>query len=278
MRGTLVIAHLTWIEARRRRIALAAVLCGLLFLLAYGTALYFMQRHAPATAGQPLALRQAQLVAMTLAGLYVVNFLTTALAVLLPVDTLSGEISSGVMQTLASKPIHRADIVLGKWLAYAAITAGYLLFMSGGVVLLVALLTGFRQPDLALGLPLMFVSALTLLTICIAGGTRFSTVTNGIVAFAFYGLAFIGGWVEQIGAFTGTLSARYIGTTISLIAPSDALWRLAAHTLQPPIMTQLQLTPFSSVSVPSGAMVVWAIGFIVVVLLVALRSFQRRAL
>ena len=29
-------------------------------------------------------------------------------AVLLPVDTLSGEIDSGVMQTLASKPIGRA--------------------------------------------------------------------------------------------------------------------------------------------------------------------------
>jgi len=278
MRGTLVIAHLTWIEARRRRIALAAVLCGLLFLLAYGTAVFFMQRHVPSMPAAPPPLRQAQLVFMTLAGLYVVNFLTTALAVLLPVDTLSGEINSGVMQTLASKPISRTDIVLGKWLAYAAITAAYLLFMSGGVVLLVAILTGFKQPHLALALPLMLLSALTLLTICIAGGTRFSTVTNGIVAFAFYGIAFIGGWVEQIGAFTGTQSARYIGTTISLVSPSDALWRLAAHLLQPPIVTQLGLGPFSSVAVPSGAMVWWAVGFVVVVLLVAVRSFQRRAL
>ena len=278
MRGTLVVAHLTWMEARRRRIALAAVLCGLLFLLAYGAALFFLQRHPPVEPGRAPALQQAQLVFLTLAGLYVVNFLTTALAVLLPVDTLSGEINSGVMQTLASKPIHRAEIVLGKWLAYAGITGGYLLFMSGGVVLLVALMAGFTQPHLARALPLMFISALTLLTICIAGGTRFSTVTNGIVAFAFYGLAFIGGWVEQIGAYTGNLSARYIGTAISLVSPGDALWRLAAYQLQPPFMSQLQLTPFSSVSVPSAAMVVWAVGFIVVVLLIALRSFQRRAL
>ena len=46
-----------------------------------------------------------QLQFFTLAGLYVANFLTIAAAVLLPVDTLSGEIASGVMQTLASKPI-----------------------------------------------------------------------------------------------------------------------------------------------------------------------------
>ena len=32
MRGTLLIARLTWLETRRRRIALAALICGLLFL------------------------------------------------------------------------------------------------------------------------------------------------------------------------------------------------------------------------------------------------------
>jgi ABC-type transport system involved in multi-copper enzyme maturation permease subunit len=278
MRGTFVIAHLTWLEARRRRVALAALLCGLLFLLAYGTAVFFLQRNLP-TPPPPAFVRQGQLMFITIAGLYVVNFLTIALAVLLPVDTLSGEISSGVMQTLASKPISRADIVLGKWLAHAAITAGYLLFMSAGVVLIVAFFTGFKQPGMARALPLMWLSALSLLTICIAGGTRFSTVTNGIVAFAFYGLAFIGGWVEQIGAFTGTASARYIGTAISLVSPCDALWRLAAHQLQPPVVGQLlQLTPFSAVSPPSAAMVVWSVGLIVVVVLLALRSFQRRAL
>jgi Cu-processing system permease protein len=278
MRGTLVIAHLTWMEVRRRRIALAAVICGVLFLLAYGTAVYFLQQQQPARP-PPAFMRQAQLMFLTIAGLYVVNFLTIALAVLLPVDTLSGEINSGVMQTLASKPITRADIVLGKWLAHALITAAYLLFMSLGIVLIVAFFTGFTQPGLTRALPLMFLSALTLLTLCIAGGTRFSTVTNGIVAFAFYGLAFIGGWVEQIGAFTGNISARYIGTAMSLVSPGDALWKLAAQQLQTPVMSQLaQLTPFSSVSPPSAAMVVWAVSFVVVVLLIALRSFQRRAL
>ncbi|HWW80980.1 MAG TPA: hypothetical protein VNY82_15390, partial [Steroidobacteraceae bacterium] len=38
-----------------------------------------------------------------LVGLYVANFLTLAVAVMLPVDSLSGEIESGVMETIASK-------------------------------------------------------------------------------------------------------------------------------------------------------------------------------
>jgi Cu-processing system permease protein len=279
MGGILTIAHLTWVEARRRRIALAALLCGLAFLAVFATAIHFLLQHASATArAQPLFMRQMQLEVLTLAGLYVVNFLTIAMAVLLPVDTLSGEIASGVMQTLACKPVHRAQIVLGKWLAYFGITVSYLLFMSFGIVLIVKVFTGFSQPHLANALPLMALEATVLLTITIAGGTRFTTVTNGIVAFAFYGVAFIGGWVEQIGAFTGNDAARYIGTSISLASPTDILWRLAAHHLMPPMMTELQLTPFSSFAVPSPAMVVWAVGFVVAALGVALVSFQRRPL
>ena len=55
MRGTLLIARLTWLETRRRRIALAALVCGLLFLTVFASAMYFgfrqrgRQRRAPST-------------------------------------------------------------------------------------------------------------------------------------------------------------------------------------------------------------------------------------
>jgi hypothetical protein len=45
----------------------------------------------------------------------------------------------------------------------------------------------------------MLLGATTLLTLSIAGGTRFTTVTDGIVVFGFYAIAFIGGWIEQLG-------------------------------------------------------------------------------
>jgi Cu-processing system permease protein len=278
--GVLTIAHLTWMEARRRRIALAAVVCGFAFLLVFAGAVFFLMRTPAwsASAERSLLMRQMQLEFLTLAGLYVVNFLTVAMAVLLPVDTLSGEISSGVMQTLASKPVSRSQIVLGKWLTYWLMTGAYLALMAGGIILVVQGFTGFVQPHMARALPLMWLDATVLLTVSIAGGTRFTTVTNGIVAFALYGIAFIGGWVEQIGVFLGNDVARYIGTTISLVSPTDALWRLAAYQLLPPVMSQLQLTPFSSVSVPSPAMVGWALGYITVVLLAALRNFEKRPL
>jgi Cu-processing system permease protein len=277
LRGFLTIVHLTWIEARRTRIALAAFICAVVFLGVYGIAVFFLYRFGQAAA-RPLFVKQAQLEILTLAGLYVANFLTLAFSVLLPVDSISGEIDSGVIEAVASKPITRSVIVLGKWFAFLVMDSVYLLFVAGGVALIVRVLTGFTQSHLAAALPLMLLGAATLLTLSIAGGTRLKTVTNGIVVFGFYAIAFIGGWIETIGFVLGSNAARYIGTAISLVSPVDALWRLAAHEMQPPMMQQLVLGPFSSAAVPSAAMVLWAVGFVFVALVAALLGFQRRAL
>jgi ABC-type transport system involved in multi-copper enzyme maturation permease subunit len=276
--GLLIIAQLTWLEARRRRIVLAALLCGLAFLLVFALSVYFAQHYGTPAGQVSLLQEQMQFQVVTLAGLYAVNFLVVAIAVMLPVDTLSGEILSGVMQTIASKPIRRAEIVIGKWLVYWAMIAAYIVLLAGGVVLLMRLITGFTQQHLPVALALMWLEATVLLSVAIAGGVRFTTVTNGIIAFAFYVVAFFGGWVEQIGVMMGNVNARYIGTAISLVSPTDALWRLAMHVLQPPVMAQVQATPFSPVSVPSAAMVWWAAAFAIGVLAIAVRGFQERAL
>jgi Cu-processing system permease protein len=276
--GLLVIAQLTWLEARRRRIVLAGLLCGLAFLLVFALSVYFAQHYGRRAGPMPLLEAQMQLQVVTLAGLYAVNFLVVAIAVMLPVDSLSGEIASGVMQTVASKPIRRAQIVIGKWLVYWIMIAAYIVILAGGVVLLMRLITGFTQQHLPVALALMWLEATVILSVVMAGGVHFTTVTNGIIAFAFYVLAFFGGWIEQIGVMLGNASARYIGTAISLVSPTDALWRLAMHRLQPPVMAQVQLTPFSPASVPSAAMVWWAVAFAIGVLAIAVRGFQKRAL
>jgi Cu-processing system permease protein len=277
MHDVLSIAHLTLFEARRKRVVLAAVLVGLVFLAVFGTALFFVMREFM-TEKTPLITQQLEIQFITTAGLYGANFLAVMLAVLLPVDTLSGEISSGVLQTIASKPISRASIVVGKWFAFLVIAAGYLALVAGGVVLVSRAVTGFMQPNLVRALPLMLLEATVLLTVSIAGGTRLSTVTNGICAFGFYGIAFIGGWVEQIGALIGNDTVRNIGVFVSLISPADALWRLGAYHLQPAIARDLQMTPFSSASVPNLTMVAWAVLFVMATMAFALRQFRSRAL
>jgi len=271
----LTIARLTLHEAMRRRILTAALIAGAAFLALYGLGVVLMLRE---NASMTLIERRLVLNVLTLAGLYAANFLTVMTAVLLPVDTLSGEISSGVIQTLAVRPIRRRDIVIGKWLGHWIVMCGYFLLVAGGVLAIMATLGKFTPPRVALGLPLVLLEGTVLLTLSITGGARLSTVTNGMLAFGLFGLAFIGNWVEQIGTMVGNDAARQVGTAASLIMPSEALWQLAASLMQPSILRDLGATPFSPYSVPTPAMVVWACAYITATLLLGIRWFGRRAL
>jgi Cu-processing system permease protein len=279
VRGFLTIARLTVHEAVRRRILHAALVCGAAFLVLYGIGFHFVERDLRQHGGVMSMLQRAMMLNFfALAGLYAVDFLCVATSVLLPVDSVSGEIASGVMQTLAAKPVRRAEILLGKWAGHLALVLAYLLLMAGGVLAIARLIGHFTPPQVVPGLALIALECALLVTLSIAGGTRFATITNGLVVLGLHGLAFIGNWVEQIGAFAGNDAARNVGTVASLVMPSESLWQLAASLMQPPVMRNLHVSPFSPVSTPSGAMVLWAAAYLVLVLLVGLRRFQTRAL
>jgi Cu-processing system permease protein len=277
MMAIFTFARLTLFEARRKRILFAAILCGVAFLVVFATGVFLPWREL-LRRQISFVERQGLLVMFTLAGLYAANFLSVLFAVLLPVDAVSGEIDSGVMQTLASKPVRRADVVLGKWLGHWIVVAMYLMTLSGGVLLVSRSITGFVPPSVVGAISLMLLEVTLLMTVSIAGGTRFSTVTNGIASLGFYGIAFVGGWVEQIGALGGIQSARTLGVVVSLISPADSLWRLASYNLQPAVVRDLGAVVFTSASVPTALMVWWAGGFTLVMLVVAVRSFEKRQL
>jgi Cu-processing system permease protein len=276
--GFLAIVHLTLLEAVRRRVLTAALIAGAAFLLLFGLGLHSMLRGEISSPTMTLIERRVTLNILTLAGLYATNFLMIMMAVLLPVDTLSGEIASGVMQTVASRPIRRRDIVLGKWLGHWIVLTAYVTLLIGGVLGLTAALTHFTPPRIERGIPLILLEGTVLLTLSIAGGARLSTITNGVLVFGLFGLAFIGNLVEQIGTFADNAAAQHIGTVASLVMPSESLWQLAASQMQPSILRDLAQSPFSPVSVPSVAMVWWAVGYIAVVLTLGVRWFRKRPL
>ena len=277
MRNVITVAHLTLVEARRRRIVLAGAVCALAFLVVFSVAVVFAYREMVADATVSFVQRQGTLTAIMLVGFMAANFLSVMFAILLPVDTLSGEIDSGVVQTLTSKPIDRAQIVLGKWAGHLVLALAYLLLVSGGILLVMRVVAGLFPTGVPRALPLLMLEITLSLTVAVAGGARFSTVTNAITAVGFYGVAFIGGFVEQIGTFGGITSMRTIGVIVSLFSPADSMWRLAAHYMQPEIARVTGMLALGA-SVPSALMVWWAAGFTVLTLLYAIRAFRRRAL
>jgi ABC-type transport system involved in multi-copper enzyme maturation permease subunit len=279
-----VVARLTFHEARRSRILLAAILLSILFLIVYGLGFNFIFEEIGREArmeGRELRMIEGREIAnfLTIAGLYVVNFLTVMMTVLTSVATVSGEISSGTIHTLASKPVQRWNIIVGKWVGYACMLGLYIILLGGGVLSIVYLVSKYSPPNIAAGLGLIWLNSLMLLSLSLFGGSVLSTLTNGVLLFGLFGIAFVGGWIEQIGSLLQNQTAVRVGVITSLLLPSEALWKRAAFHLQSPLVTALGgFTPFSSVSVPSPIMVGYAILFGLAALALAVWAFGRRDL
>jgi Cu-processing system permease protein len=158
----------------------------------------------------------------------------------------------------------------------------YLLLMGGGVLLLIWALTGYYPQHPEIALLLMLLNAFLLLSVSLLGGASFSTLTNGVLVFGLYGVAFIGGWLEQIGTMLPDPTAGHtlvnIGIITSLIMPSEALWRRAAYAVQSPLVAALGFSPFTSRSVPSPLMIFYAAAYLVFAFFLAVRRFQQRDL
>jgi hypothetical protein len=73
-------------------------------------------------------------------------------------------------------------------------------------------------------------------------------------------------------------------TAISLILPTDGLWRAAAFNLEPAVMAVAAMTnvdrqsPFLVGAPPPPAYLIWSAGWVVAVLAAAVVSFNRRDL
>jgi Cu-processing system permease protein len=275
--GAWIMAGVTFREAARRKILWTAILAGAAFLGLFATGLHFQVKDSGAHSVPPLIRHQVQ-AAMLQIGFYAVNLLAVLMTILTSVDTLSGEISSGTIQAIATKPLSRWEILMGKWMGFAGMIAIYLAGMFGGVAAVGYFIAGVQAHNTFTGALLVYLECMLLLTVTFACGTRFSTLTNGVIVLGLHGLAFIGGWIEQIGALTTSPRLETLGIVSSLLMPSESLWRRASFEMQSSLTRSLQFSPFSSASAPSGAMVGYASFYLLMALAIALYNFRERDL
>ncbi len=272
-----IMAQVTFREAARKRTLWMALAAGLAFLVLFAIAMHFQvesfnDRHASAF------IRQQVVNGMLLMGLYAIDMLVVVMTVLTSVDTLSGEIDSGTIQAIATKPIRRWELLVGKWIGFAGMLTIYIVLMAGGVNAVTYVTSGVVARHLAKGFGLIWLESELLLSITLFFGTWLSTLTNGVLVLGLHGLAFIGGWLEQAGALTNTPKAVAVGVVASILMPSESLWRRAAFEMQSPLVTAMNVTPFSGASVPSALMVAYAACYMLFFLLLAIWRLQRRDL
>jgi Cu-processing system permease protein len=275
--GVWIMAGVTFREAARKKMLWMALAAGGAFLILFGTGLHFQAKDFAAHGMSPVLRREISFTMVTM-GLYAVDLLAVLMTILTSIDTLSGEIASGTIQAIAAKPVPRWQVLLGKWFGFCGMLTAYIAIMVGGVNAVTYAMAGVTARHLARGLSLMWMESIVLLSVVFVFATYFSTLTTGVLALGLHGLAFLGGWIEQFGAITQTPRAVNVGIIASVLMPSEALWRRAAFEMQSPLANSLRISPFGTLSVPSMAMVFYALLYLAIALAVAIRRFSQRDL
>lgn len=280
MSAVLTLAWLTFHEARRRSMVLVAIVLGAAFLLLFGVGYHLVVVGDVARGAGALSSIETQVTdnLLTMGGLYVVHFLAIMLAIVASVDAVSGEISSHTIQSIVTKPLFRWQVIAGKWIGYTVMLALYTGLLCVGILLESMLIAGYLPPNVGPGVALIIMQTAVLVSLSLLCGVYASTLTNGVILFMCYGLAFIGSWVEQIGTLFHSSATEQVGVVSSLLLPVEALWRLAASNMQPAVLNNLDISPFSLGAVPSTAMIVYAGVYILGLSLLAMRAFSRRDL
>ncbi len=282
MKSIGVLARMTFQEAIRRRIVLTGLVLGILFLIVFSIGSRLISTEivretiVEGGAAYQNIMRTEMSNFLIMAGLYAATFLSAAMGALLGADTLAGEINSGSIQTIVTKPVRRSDVVFGKWLGFAGLLGLYALLMAGGVVLIVFLQSNYLPRNVLTGLSLIYLESLLVMTISLAGSSAMPALATGGMVFGLYGLAFLGGWIEQIGTLLSNPAAVQIGIVTSLVVPTEALWRRAAYEMQTPLAGALGMSPFGAFSVPSALMILYAMLYLLIVFSIAVSTFNRR--
>src|SRR5438132_1171161 len=234
MAAIFTFARLTIWEASRRKLLIALVALTLVVIV--GTT-YLMSRlwTIPADQGRPPSEVEVRLIASQL--LVVITFMFAAVlalsSVMVAAPSISADVESGLVLSMLSRPVRRADLVIGKWLGLAVLVIAYA-GGSGFLELLgISLTTGYVPPHPVELLAYVAGEGIILLTLALLLSTRLPGMTGGIIGLVAYFVAWVGGILGGVGVAVGNDALRHTGTVIGLLVPTDQLWRGAVYSMEP---------------------------------------------
>lgn len=217
---------------------------------------------------------------MTVLGLYAVQFLAAFLAILLSTGAVAAEIDSGRALAVLARPVSRRSWLAQRAAAFAGLAVVYVVVMTASVLAIANGIGGFAAIDPVRAIGLLVLEVVLLAVLGVALSTRLSAIAAGVVVVVGYGLAWLAGIIEFVAATLGNEGLERVGIGISLVLPSDALWRGASFYLQSPVVMLaggVEL-PFASLEPPSPWLIAWSLGYLLVLALLAVRTLDRRDL
>jgi Cu-processing system permease protein len=284
VRGVVIVAGYALRESLRRRVLPIVVVLTAAFLGLYGLGVDKAFEEAADFSEGGAAVDAHAFTGATMLGLAMFGtlFLGAVLAIFLTVGAVRGDAERGLLQPLVVRPIGRASVLAGRYLAAASVCALYVALVYA-VAVLATWAAGDWLPDrtivpgLALAGAVAIIAALSLL-----GSVFLSTTANGIGVFMVFGAGLVGGLLGQIGEALPSQTLSDIAKGVSWALPFEALYQAGLNALTADTRgltgVVVRLGPFGGAEGGGPGLLVWSAGYLAVVGAAALIAFRRKDL
>jgi ABC-type transport system involved in multi-copper enzyme maturation permease subunit len=217
---------------------------------------------------------------------FMFSFVLAMSAAFLAAPAIASDVETGTVLAMLARPMHRADLVVGRWLGLAIVVAAYAVFSGVLAIGVVRLVSDYSPPSTIVALVFLAFQAVAVMTIALALGTRLPGIAAGAVTVVLFGLAWFTGVLGSLSHAFGVQALAGLGDAMRFLFPTDGLWRGVIYGLEPSqvvIATQLggrvaQSNPFFADQPPSTLFIVWCVAWIGLVLALGAWLFRRREL
>jgi Cu-processing system permease protein len=272
-------------ESIRRRVFVVVGLLTAGFIALFGLGCSVAFAHNKSTDRSFNAVVDAhELAGATLNGLamFAVLFLGCVLATFLTLSVVRGDAEAGLLQPLVVRPVGRAQVLLARWLAAAAVCAVYVAIVEVAVLRMLHV-TGDWAPAHEVTTALLLMLAVGVLAaLCLLGSVILSSIANGIATFMLLGAGMFAGLLAQVGHGIGNASLEHTAHVVSWALPFEALYQdgLARTTAGQAGATRflVSLGPFGGGTEAGNKLLLYVAGYLVLVGVLSVIATARRDL
>jgi ABC-type transport system involved in multi-copper enzyme maturation permease subunit len=278
------IARLGLQEAVRRRVFLIVALLTVAYLALYGLGTWQAFTEVDEGFGGTRGIEPEVVAGATLLGLNMFGtlFLGTILAVFLTLGAVRGDAERGLLQPLLVRPVPRRTLLAARFASAALVCGAYVIV----VFLIATVITwalGGWWPDRTVGPALGLAGAVAILcALSLAGSVFLASTANGIAVFMVFGAGLVAGLLGQIGEAIGSETLNDVAEAASWALPFEALYQAALGALTADTVgytrLAIDLGPFGGAEDFGPLLWPWAVLYLGLIGLVALRAFARRDL
>lgn len=172
-------------------------------------------------------------------GIYASGLIVSFISIFASSGAISADLENGTYDAILSKPIHRWEILLGRYLGVLSLIIPYsiiLIFSVLGLNLFFgkSAVAGISTMSIIRGIAYFSLLPTLLCSVGIFLSSTMSTLGSGIILGIMYFIGMIGGIIEGIGSIlqnkVGIILGN-IGIVTSLIMPTDVVYRKAVSSV-----------------------------------------------